>query len=76
MAKVLRQTRAMGVSYMVRAATREQCAERLDELCRLLGAVPTTLPTDAIGPGWVARAAIPSTDSARAGYAHERAPGR
>lgn len=44
---------------MVRATTREQCALALAELCRLLGAEPTLPPTDRIGPGWVARAAIP-----------------
>lgn len=48
----------MGVSYMVRAGSREQCALALDELCRLLGAVPTLRPTDVIGPGWVARAQV------------------
>lgn len=46
----------MGVSYMVRAATREQCQRALDELCEAIGAVPTILPTDRHGAGWIARA--------------------
>ncbi|MGW7053114.1 hypothetical protein [Streptomyces sp. NPDC054887] len=50
----------MGVSYMVRGRTREQCQAALDELCRLLGAEPTMRPTDAVGPGWVARAVTPA----------------
>ncbi|MET9517434.1 hypothetical protein [Streptomyces sp. NPDC002994] len=53
----------MGVSYMIRAGSREQCAERLAELCRLLGAVPTLRPTDCIGPGWVARATALQADT-------------
>jgi hypothetical protein len=44
------------VVYMVRSRTREGCERELDRLCRLLGAVPTTRPTDAAGRGWVARA--------------------
>lgn len=41
---------------MLRGATREQCQAALDELCQLLGAEPTLGPSDAVGPGWVARA--------------------
>lgn len=48
---------------MIRGRTREQCAEALERLCRLLGAVPTVLPTDRIGPGWVARAVVPERTS-------------
>ncbi|WP_327300396.1 hypothetical protein [Streptomyces goshikiensis] len=44
------------VSYMVRGGTREQCQRALDELCRLVGARPTILPTDRHGAGWIARA--------------------
>ncbi|MFI2349715.1 hypothetical protein ACH492_22210 [Streptomyces sp. NPDC019443] len=46
----------MGVSYMVRGQTRDECQAALDRLCRLLGATPTNPPTDRVGPGWVARA--------------------
>jgi len=46
----------MGVSYMVRGSTAAECQRALDELCRLLGAVPTILPTDRHGAGWLARA--------------------
>lgn len=41
---------------MVRGASRDECQQALDELCRLLGARPTNPPTDRVGPGWVARA--------------------
>lgn len=50
----------MGVSYMVRGRTREECQRALDQLCRLLGAQPTLRPTDRIGQGWIARA-VPTT---------------
>lgn len=41
---------------MVRGRTRALCQEALDRLCAALGARPTMLPSDAVGPGWVARA--------------------
>jgi hypothetical protein len=44
------------VSYMVRAATESACQRELDRLCERLGAVPTTAPMRASGPGWMARA--------------------
>ncbi|MGW5429971.1 hypothetical protein ACWET9_22575 [Streptomyces sp. NPDC004059] len=44
------------VVYMVRGSSRETCQQALDQLCRLLGARPTMLPTDGTGRGWVARA--------------------
>ncbi|MEU8839946.1 hypothetical protein AB0D97_12565 [Streptomyces roseus] len=56
----------MGVSYMVRGATRSECQRALDELCRLLGAVVTTGPSDALGRGWVARA-VPMTQAPAVG---------
>ncbi|MCX4543791.1 hypothetical protein [Streptomyces sp. NBC_01565] len=46
----------MGISYMVRGSTAAECQRELDRLCRLLGAVATSLPSDALGRGWVARA--------------------
>ncbi|MFD5675598.1 hypothetical protein [Streptomyces sp. NPDC127040] len=46
----------MGVSYMVRGSTAAECQAELDRLCLLLGATPTTGPSDALGRGWVARA--------------------
>ncbi|MFF5703412.1 hypothetical protein ACFY7H_13025 [Streptomyces sp. NPDC012794] len=45
-----------GVSYMVRGRTEQECQRELDRLCELLGAVPTTAPMQASGPGWMARA--------------------
>jgi hypothetical protein len=48
----------MGISYMVRGSTAAECQQALDELCRLLGAVPTILPTDRHGSGWLARAVV------------------
>ena len=53
------------VVYMVRGRTREVCQRELDRLCQLLGAVPRMLPTDAMPPGWVARAvlAVPADES-------------
>lgn len=44
------------VVYMVRGKTRELCERELDWLCKHRGAQPTMLPTDALPPGWVARA--------------------
>ncbi len=44
------------VTYMVRAGSKAACQRELDRICDLLGAVPATLPTDAAGTGWVARA--------------------
>ncbi|MCX4801769.1 hypothetical protein OG594_08905 [Streptomyces sp. NBC_01214] len=49
----------MGVSYMVRASSAVECQRELDRLCRLLGAVATTAPMRAAGPGWMARAVMP-----------------
>ncbi|MEX3099541.1 MULTISPECIES: hypothetical protein [unclassified Streptomyces] len=42
--------------YMVRATSREACQTALDRLCAALDARPTLLPSDIVGPGWVARA--------------------
>jgi hypothetical protein len=55
---LVRQNAVMGISYMVRGGTREQCQQALDELVELLGAVPTILPTDRHGAGWLARAVV------------------
>lgn len=44
------------VVYMVRGKTEAICQQALDQLCQLLGARPTMLPTDGTGRGWVARA--------------------
>lgn len=44
------------VTYMVRAGSKADCQAELERMCRLLGAQPATLPTDAAGTGWVARA--------------------
>lgn len=44
------------VTYMVRATSKAACQHELDRMCELLGAQPATLPTDAAGTGWVARA--------------------
>lgn len=52
-----RQTPCMAdVTYMVRTTSKAACQQELDRICRLLDAVPATLPTDAAGTGWVARA--------------------
>lgn len=48
--------RASDVSYMVRCRTEQECQRELDRLCEALGAVPTTAPMRASGPGWMARA--------------------
>jgi hypothetical protein len=52
------------VVYMVRGRTEAICRRELERLCQLLGAVPRTLPTDAMPPGWVARAvpALPANE--------------
>lgn len=50
---------------MLRGDTRQECQRALDELCLAVGAVPTILPTDRHGAGWVARAV--STPKAPAG---------
>jgi hypothetical protein len=54
----VRQTAVMGISYMLRGDTRQECQQALDELCRAVGAVPTILPTDRHGSGWLARAVV------------------
>ena len=46
----------MAVSYMVRGRTQAECQQALDDLCRLLGATVTILPTDRLGDRWIARA--------------------
>lgn len=61
----------MGVSYMLRAATREECQRALDDLCALLGAVPAILPTDRHGAGWIARAVHAPTAPAGEGQGRD-----
>jgi len=46
------------VTYMVRATSKAACQRELDRICLLLEAVPATLPTDAAGTDWVARAVL------------------
>ncbi|MFD4912833.1 hypothetical protein ACFWNR_06375 [Streptomyces virginiae] len=46
----------MAFSYMIRAGSQAECQAELDRLCLLLGATPTTGPSNALGRGWVARA--------------------
>lgn len=46
----------MGVSFMVRSRTEQECQQALDDVCRLLGARVTMLPTDRLGDRWIARA--------------------
>lgn len=46
----------MGVSYMVRAPSAAECQRELDRPCAALGAMATTAPMRASGPGWMARA--------------------
>ncbi|MFJ8208111.1 hypothetical protein [Streptomyces sp. NPDC096033] len=58
------------VSYMVRGSTESECQRELDRLCQLLGAVPTTAPMRASGPGWMARAV--QTPAAPAGEGQGR----
>ena len=36
--------------------TRQECQQALDDLCRLVGAAVTLLPTDRLGGSWIARA--------------------
>ncbi|MFF1341119.1 hypothetical protein ACFVYT_24900 [Streptomyces sp. NPDC058290] len=63
----------MGVSFMVRGSTESECQRALDELCRLLGAVVTTAPSDALGRGWVARAVrMPQAPAVGEGLSVER----
>jgi hypothetical protein len=70
---LFRQTAVMGISYMVRGGTEAECQRELDRLCRLLGAVPTTRPSDALGRGWVARAVpTPKAPADGEGLAVER----
>jgi hypothetical protein len=59
------------VVYMVRAGSRAACQAELDRMCELLDAQPATLPTDAAGTGWVARA-VPV---AKAPVREDRGPG-
>ncbi|MFF7329674.1 hypothetical protein [Streptomyces sp. NPDC008150] len=51
------------VVFMVRAKTRAACERELARLCTLLDARPATLPTDAAGNSWVARA-VPAASTA------------
>lgn len=48
------------VVFMVKAKSRAACQAQLDRLCALLDAEVVTLPTDAIGRDWIARA-VPAT---------------
>lgn len=48
------------IVFMVRAKSRAVCQQQLDLICERMGARPATLPTNAVGPGWVARA-VPKT---------------
>ncbi|WP_159050147.1 hypothetical protein [Streptomyces sp. MMG1533] len=52
------------VVFMVRAKSRAVCQRELDRICLLLDARPATLPTDAAGTGWVARAVPAPTTKA------------
>jgi hypothetical protein len=49
----------MGVTVMVRCATQGDCQREVDWLRRMRGAVPTMLPTNRLGEGWVARVVMP-----------------
>lgn len=63
----------MGVSYMVRGLTAAECQRELDRLCALLGAVATTAPIQASGPGWLARAVpMPQAPAVGEGLAVEQ----
>lgn len=53
------------VVYMVRTKSKASCQRELDLICERMGARPSTLPTDAAGSGWVARA-VPDTTKAPA----------
>ena len=44
------------IVFMVRTKSRAVCQQQLDLICERMGAQPATLPTDAAGTGWVARA--------------------
>lgn len=48
------------IVFMVRTKSRAVCQQQLDLICERMGARPATLPTDAAGTGWVARA-VPTT---------------
>lgn len=48
---------------MVRGRTREVCQRELDRICGLPGIEPAMKPTDAMPPGWVARAVLRQTAS-------------
>lgn len=54
------------VVYMVRTTSKASCQRELDLICERMGARPATLPTDAAGTGWVARA-IPDTKTPATG---------
>ncbi|MCY0917027.1 hypothetical protein OS965_02400 [Streptomyces sp. H27-G5] len=56
----------MGVSYMIKGGSEQECRQALDELCRAVGAVPTILPTDQHGGSWIARA-VPTTKAPAGG---------
>ncbi|MFJ8016224.1 hypothetical protein [Streptomyces sp. NPDC096339] len=62
----------MDVSYMVRGRTREQCQSELDWLQRTRGAVPTMLPTNRLGDGWVGRVVMPKAPADSEGLTVER----
>ncbi|MFG3136103.1 hypothetical protein ACGFZA_07755 [Streptomyces sp. NPDC048211] len=53
----------MGARYTVHGKTQQECQQALDDLCRLLGAVPTTRPIDPAGRGWIARAVLETTEA-------------
>ncbi|MCX4707073.1 hypothetical protein [Streptomyces sp. NBC_01373] len=48
------------IVFMVRAKSRAVCQQQLDLICERMGARPATLPTNAVGSAWVARA-VPAT---------------
>jgi hypothetical protein len=56
---------------MVRTKSKASCQRELDRICAQLGARPMTLPTDAAGSGWVARAE-PDTTKAPANSEEKR----
>ena len=45
-------------SFMVRGRTRKVCQRELDRICTLPGIVAYSNPTDAMPPGWIARAVL------------------
>ena len=65
---------ADAVVYMVRTKSKASCQRELDLLCERMGARPSTLPTDAAGTGWVARAVPARTAKAPAADDHGRGP--